>query len=60
MGKESPCSAGDAGEVGSIPGSGISPGEEMATHSSILTWNIPRTEELCGLQPKGLKRVDHD
>ena len=23
--------------------------KEMATHSSILAWKIPRTEELCGL-----------
>ena len=77
-GRESTCSAGD---LGPIPGSGISPGEgngypfqysglensmdciahgvaeldtterlslsekEMATHSSILAWRIPRTEE---------------
>ena len=35
-----------AGEVGSTPGSGISPGgeEEMSTHSSILAWKIPWTE----------------
>ena len=29
----------------------------MATHSSILTWRIPWTEEPCGLQPMGLQRV---
>ena len=28
-------------------------GEEMATHSSILAWRIPRTEEPGGLQSKG-------
>ena len=28
-------------------------GEEMATHSSILTWNIPRTKESGGLQSMG-------
>ena len=28
--------------------------EEMATHSSILTWEIPRTEEPGGLQSTGL------
>ena len=33
---------------------------EMATHSSILTWRIPRTEETSGLQSKGLQRVRHD
>ena len=27
--------------------------EAMATHSSILTWKIPRTEEPGGLHPKG-------
>ena len=32
----------------------------MATHSSILAWEIPWTEEPGGLQPKGLQRVGHD
>ena len=32
----------------------------MATHSSILAWRIPWTEEAGGLQSKGLKRVRHD
>ena len=43
----------NAGDVGLIPGSGRSLGEEMATHSSILAWKIPRTEEPGGLQSKG-------
>ena len=34
--------------------------EEMATHSSILAWEIPWTEEPGGLQPMGLQRVRHD
>ena len=34
--------------------------EEMATHSSILAWRIPRTEEPGGLQSVGSKRVGHD
>ena len=34
--------------------------KEMATHSSILAWRIPRTEEPGGLQPTGSKRVGHD
>ena len=34
--------------------------KEMATHSSILAWKIPRTEEPGGLQSMGLKRVRHD
>ena len=32
----------------------------MATHSSIPAWEIPRTEEPGGLQPKGSQRVGHD
>ena len=34
--------------------------EEMATHSSILAWKIPRTEEPGGLQSMGSQRVRHD
>ena len=34
--------------------------EGMATHSSILTWTIPRTEEHGGLQSIGSQRVGHD
>ena len=30
--------------------------EGMATHSSILAWRIPRTEELGGLQSMGFQR----
>ena len=33
--------------------------EGMATHSSILTWRIPRTEESGTLQSIGLQRVGH-
>ena len=32
----------------------------MATHSSILAWRIPQTEELGGLQSMGSQRVGHD
>ena len=32
----------------------------MATHSSILAWNIPWTEEAGGLQSMGSQRVGHD
>ena len=32
----------------------------MATHSSILAWRIPWTEEPGGLQPMGLQTVGHD
>ena len=34
--------------------------EAMATHSSILTWEIPRTGEPGGLQSMGPQRVRHD
>ena len=34
--------------------------EEIATHSSILAWEIPWTEEPGGLQSKGSQRVRHD
>ena len=34
--------------------------KEMATHSSILAWKIPWTEEPGRLQPMGLQRVGHD
>ena len=34
--------------------------KEVATHSSILAWRIPWTEEPGGLQSMGLQRVRHD
>ena len=34
--------------------------KEMATHSSILAWRIPGTEEPDGLLSMGLHRVGHD
>ena len=34
--------------------------EEMATHSSVLAWRIPWTEEPGGLQSTGSQRVRHD
>ena len=97
VGKESACNAGNSG---SIPGSGRSPGEGTgyplhcsqaslvgqavenqpamwetwvrslgwkdplekgtATHSSVLAWRIPWTEEPGGLQSLGQQRVGHD
>ena len=32
--------------------------KEMATHSSILAWRIPWTEELAGYSPWGHKELD--
>ena len=34
--------------------------EEMTTHSSILAWRIPWTEEPSGLQSKGSQKVGHN
>ena len=48
MVKNLPANAGGTRNTGSIPGSGRSPGAEMATHSSILA-----TEEPGGLQSMG-------
>ena len=36
------------------------PGKGMATHSSILAWRIPWTEEPGGLQSVGSQRVGHN
>ena len=58
--KNPPANAGDVREMGSIPGLGRFPGEGMATHSSIIAWRIPWTEESGGLQSVGLQRVEHD
>ena len=46
----------NAGDKGSIPGSGGSVEKGMATHSSILAWRIPWTEEAGGLQSMGLQK----
>ena len=59
-GSEVKASAHDVGDLGSTPGSGRSPGEEMATRSSILAWRIPWMEEPGRLQSTGLQRVGHD
>ena len=49
-GKESACSAGDLGWEDPLE-------KEMATHSRILAWRIPWTEEPGRLQSMGLQRV---
>ena len=52
--KNMPASAEDgARDMVSIPGSGRSLEKEMATHSSVLTWEIPQTEEPGGPQSMG-------
>ena len=50
--------AGDARDAGLIPGLGRCPGEgNSKTHSSILAWKIPRTEEPDRLPFMGLQKV---
>ena len=56
-GKESACNVGD---LGSIPGQKEPLEKGMATHSSILAWRIPWTEEPGGLQSMESQRVRHD
>ena len=53
-------SAYNAGDLGSIPKSGRSFGEGLATHSSTVAWKIPQTEESDRLQSMGSQRVGHD
>ena len=60
MVKNLPVSTGDVRDVGSIPGLEDALEEEMATHSSILAWRVPWTEEAGGLQSKRLQRFGHD
>ena len=50
----------NAGEPGLSLGQEDPLEKEMATHSSILAWEIPWTEELGRLQSMGLQRVEHD
>ena len=47
----------NSGDVGSIPGQEDPLEKEMATHSSILAWKIPWTEEPGRLQSVGSQRV---
>ena len=51
-GSDGKASVYNVGDLGSIPGWG--------THSSILAWKIPWTEEPGRLQSMGLQRVGHD
>ena len=50
-------SVGEIRDMGSIPGQEDSLEEGMASHSSILAWKIPWTEEPGGLQSMGSQRV---
>ena len=55
--REPACNAGD---VGSIPRLGRSPGEGNGNPLHILAWETPCTEEPSGLQSKGSQRVGRD
>ena len=59
MVKNPPASAGDAGDVGSIPGSRKSPEGEMATHSSIIASRNPWTEDPGEQQSMGSQTPDN-
>jgi len=48
----------NAKDMGSIPGSGRYGEKEMATHSSILAWEMPWTEEPGSLQSLGSQESD--
>ena len=50
----------NAGDTDSIPGSERSLEKGMATHSSILAWDIPWTEEPGGLQSMESQRVGYN
>ena len=56
VGKEFTCNTGD---TGSTPRLGRSPGGGLATHSSILAWEILWTEEPGGLQSMWSQTVRH-
>ena len=60
MVKNLPDNAGDIRDVGLISGLEDPLEESMATHTSILAWRGPWTEEPGGLQSMGSQRVRHD
>ena len=59
--KNPPANAGEHERCWFDPWAGKDPLKEgKATHSSILAWRIPQTEEPGWLQPAGLHRVEHN
>ena len=58
--KNLPVKAGDAGDMVQSLGQEDPLEEGRATHSSILAWRIPLTEEPGGLQFTELQRIKHD
>ena len=59
-GSEVEVSACNAGDPGSIPGLGRSPGEGNGNPLHILAWGIPWTEDPGRLQSTGSQKVGHD
>ena len=60
MVKNLPAHAGDVRDASRIPVLGVPLEEDLATHSSILAWRIPWTEEPGRLQSIVSHRVRHD
>ena len=58
--KESTCNEGDVADVVQSLGRKDPLEKDMAARSSILAWEIPRTEEPGGLQFMGSQRVGHN
>ena len=59
-GSDGKASAYNAGDLGSIPRLGRSPGEGNGNLLQYLAWKIPGKEASGGLQSMGLQRVGHD
>ena len=60
MVKNLPAGGGDVGDMGSIPGSGRSPGESNGYPLQYSCLENPMAEEPGGLQSVGSKRVGQD
>ena len=58
--KNPPAEARDIRDAGQILGQEDPLEEDVATHSSILAWGIPWTEEPGGIQSTGSQRVRHN
>jgi len=58
--KNPPANAGGIRDTGLNLGQEDSLEEGMATHSSVLEWRMPWTEEPGRLQSMGLQRIRHD
>ena len=58
--KNPPANTGDAGDPSGSLGQEDRQNKDMATHSSILAWKIPLTEEPGRLQSMGSQRVGQD